>query len=549
MADGAQMFIINYLVPGIQAEMCLQESKVICISMVTLVGLMFGSLLCTLADHVGRKTLLVVALVLHLLFNISAAFTPTFGVFVTARFGSALGLGICYPVAYIYFMEFLPHAARHRCSILMLFWALGGAYALSLAYFLLPQNGEAVVKEASEEHNNSWHRVLLLSSVPGVLALASLLCTSESARYLLNAGKDVDAIMVYQQMYKWNASRSAQYQLTELELPSKPAPTLSSKHSPPKSVWGNMCANIATFFQSIRQLGQRTNLIAIVLLSMVWSSLGYSYYGMSVWVPARIQWLKDSEYKAKAELIRDTEEYGRLYTTSLVNTVYSNVTFRSCTFAHITLVHVTFQGSTFENVEFTNILSSKTYFIDSVIENSRFIDTDLTSDHFIGCEMVNNTMMSFEGECRTDLDFANQLHDIFLKENIIRVVCPFVALALNAILIHKLKKINVAVASMLFCSLTCLLILMLYTELALLAFDTYWSLIFVFAFNAVNIISTEVFPVNVRATGFGFVFYFFRVFGLNGVITFGSHVGGGVSTLLVGGIALFRMPDTSSNLM
>ncbi|KAK9512790.1 hypothetical protein O3M35_001129 [Rhynocoris fuscipes] len=274
MADGVQLYMIPYLQTSIQAEMCLDEDRKKWLCGISLLGLYFGCFACPLADHIGRRSLLLFGLSLHLIFNIAAAFTPTLGIFMFSLFCGAVGLGLSYPVAGIYFAEFLPQVARGRLSFLLIFWALGGFNVILFASTLLPTTGEEIMYEV-KEHQSAWHRVLLLSCLPTVFALASLSCISESIRYLLHAGRDVNAIMMYQQMYKWNASKSAQYQLTELELPSK---VNTVKPPPAKSVWNQMTFNFKQFSDSIKELFQRQNLMSFVLLSLVWASLGFRLY-------------------------------------------------------------------------------------------------------------------------------------------------------------------------------------------------------------------------------------------------------------------------------
>ncbi|CAA9995420.1 unnamed protein product, partial [Nesidiocoris tenuis] len=243
MADGVQVFISPFLENSVQAEMCVGEEDKPWISGVAMLGLFFGAILCSLADHVGRRPMLLFGLSLHLMFSIITAATPTIGLFMLSRFMASLGLGICYPVSCIYFAEFLPQNARGRISFLLLFWALGGFYVILFAGALLPASADEMISEV-KEHQNAWHRVLLLSLLPSIFAFISLIFCSESVRYMLHTGRDVNAIMMYQQMYKWNASRSAQYQLTELELPSKVS---TAKPSPDQSICGrflHFCAQV-----------------------------------------------------------------------------------------------------------------------------------------------------------------------------------------------------------------------------------------------------------------------------------------------------------------
>nr|XP_014276168.1 synaptic vesicle glycoprotein 2B-like isoform X2 [Halyomorpha halys] len=509
---------------------------------VTMIGLTIGAVLCSLGDHIGRKSILLHGLIIHFLFNIGTAIAPTFDVLLTSRLASSIGLGICYPAACIYLAEFLPQNSRGKLSVLLLFWALGGFYVLFLAYSLLPDSGEQVISQA-KDHSSNWHYLFFLSSLPTVFAIISIFFASESIRFLLYKGKDVNAIMMYQKMYKWSASRSAQYQLTELELPRK---IISSKPPPPKSVWNQIIYSITEYFGAIKQLGMRQNTIPIVLLSLTWAALGFSYYSISSWVPQQLHNLKDIDYFAQMRVERDKEEFGKTYNYGLENQLFENVTFESCVFSSI-ISHVIFKNCVFNNSDFSGIHSSKTYFIDSMIENTRIYDTDFTDNRFINTEFIKVSYFSTRTPCRNDLDFRIRLKDK-LTENMLRLISPLLALTIHNLCLYKFSRNKVGGASMLICSLMSIACWFLNDQIAVLVFDFVYSIIFLFSFNSVNIITVEAFPVHLRATGFGFCFAWFRLFGL-----LSSHVvliiPLTITLLLIGGISLFRLQDTSFNLM
>ncbi|BES95123.1 Sugar (and other) transporter [Nesidiocoris tenuis] len=549
MADGVQVFISPFLENSVQAEMCVGEEDKPWISGVAMLGLFFGAILCSLADHVGRRPMLLFGLSLHLMFSIITAATPTIGLFMLSRFMASLGLGICYPVSCIYFAEFLPQNARGRISFLLLFWALGGFYVILFAGALLPASADEMISEV-KEHQNAWHRVLLLSLLPSIFAFISLIFCSESVRYMLHTGRDVNAIMMYQQMYKWNASRSAQYQLTELELPSKVS---TAKPSPDQSICGRFLHFCAQFAHSVRQLlSQKENLLAAIVLSIVWASLGVSYYSMSQFIPDRLEAIDSASYEAQAIHRKDELLFGKLNLEGkdiLQNYVFTNVTFTMSTFAHMRISHVQFENCTFTSVDFSNVISSHTYFRDCVIECTKFIDTDFTPDRFINCRMSNNTFEALFPPCPIDLDTKLRQGDL-ITENIIKLLSPFATFLLTNTCFSSMKRSNVGVLSLLLGSFSSLLVFFISSRSKLLIFDFIWGVIFLFAFNAVNIITVESYPVNLRATGFGLNFSFFRLAGL--CITVHRHfpnVPETVVSLLMGGTALLGLPDTAFNFM
>jgi hypothetical protein len=50
----------------------------------------------------------------------------------------------------------------------------------------------------NKEHFSAWHQFLLVCSLPSLAAIIGLVFLPESPRYLLEAGREVEAMMVYQ---------------------------------------------------------------------------------------------------------------------------------------------------------------------------------------------------------------------------------------------------------------------------------------------------------------------------------------------------------------
>jgi VNT family MFS transporter (synaptic vesicle glycoprotein 2) len=57
--------------------------------------------------------------------------------------------------------------------------------------------GIGVVIE-NKEHFSAWHQFLLVCSLPSLAAIIGFVFLPESPRYLLEAGREVEAMMVYQ---------------------------------------------------------------------------------------------------------------------------------------------------------------------------------------------------------------------------------------------------------------------------------------------------------------------------------------------------------------
>lgn len=169
---------------------------------------------------------------------------PTYGPFMMARFCAASGIGGAFPAASSYLVELTPSQGRARVlGLLGSFGAAGGLIAGFLAILTVPETGQMVILE-NKEHFSAWHRYLLLSTLPSIAAILGLFWLPESPRYLLENGREVEALAIYQKIYRNNRTRGG-YSLTELELPGARQRTQA-----PASVLAGMAQtmNLVRFF-------------------------------------------------------------------------------------------------------------------------------------------------------------------------------------------------------------------------------------------------------------------------------------------------------------
>lgn len=123
---------------------------------------------------------------------------PTYGPFMMARFCAASGIGGAFPAAASYLCELTPSQGRARVlGLLGSFGAAGGLIAGFLAILTVPATGQLVLVE-NKEHFSAWHRYLLLSTLPSIVAILGLFWLPESPRYLLENGREVEALTIYQ---------------------------------------------------------------------------------------------------------------------------------------------------------------------------------------------------------------------------------------------------------------------------------------------------------------------------------------------------------------
>ena len=181
--DGFDTAIVGFIAPAIRAEWRLQVTQLGPLFAAGLFGLMLGAF-CVgpLADRHGRKTMLVVSMVVFGTASLASSYSGGLMSLIGLRLVTGLGLGGAMPMTITLASEFCP-AARRSSLVTLMFcgFTLGSAMGGLIAAQVLPGFG--------------W-RVLLVGGgvAPLVLAPVLGLLLPESVRFLVTIGNAHDRI-------------------------------------------------------------------------------------------------------------------------------------------------------------------------------------------------------------------------------------------------------------------------------------------------------------------------------------------------------------------
>jgi MFS transporter, putative metabolite:H+ symporter len=133
-----------------------------------------------IADRYGRKTTLLVGIVIFSIFTFVAAFAQSVSMIVICRFIAGLGQGAVFPVPYLLLSEFVNKQWRGT--------AVGYANSLlGFSYGLNTLAGALVIGHLAPE--TAWRTLLVLGGLPILMVPVLLKFLPESPRFLLKAGK------------------------------------------------------------------------------------------------------------------------------------------------------------------------------------------------------------------------------------------------------------------------------------------------------------------------------------------------------------------------
>ncbi|WP_297459839.1 MFS transporter [Thermococcus sp.] len=218
--------------PGFQGSL----TKLGSLGSAALFGMLFGAwIFGYLADRIGRKKTLVLAVSTFSLGSIVSSFAGNLDQLIVLRFIVGLGLGGTLPVASSYFAEFMPDSIRGAMvSILESFWAIG-TIIIGIVALLVKAD---------------WRAILLFGGAV-ILILPLLLTLPESPRFLLAKGRVREAREVLRRILGREG---------DFDLPG-----------------GVRRASIGDLW---RRYGKTT-----LMVSIAWFSIAFAYYGFFIWLP------------------------------------------------------------------------------------------------------------------------------------------------------------------------------------------------------------------------------------------------------------------------
>lgn len=249
-ADAMQVLAIGFSAPSIAKSFGVTVPEALQTGTLFFFGMLIGAFVFgRLADRIGRRPVLFIAIILDAICGVASAFAPDLQWLLVARFLTGLGVGGTLPVDYAMMAEFLPSDRRGRWLVLLEgFWAVGTVALALLALVAGTQGGEA------------WRTIFFVTGLPALIGVVLRFYVPESPLYLNQQGRSDQARQVLQKVAKANGNN--------VEIaPLKP-------QTPQKKSVG------ALFSTNLRR---RT-----VFLMLAWMLISVSYYGVFVYLPVKL---------------------------------------------------------------------------------------------------------------------------------------------------------------------------------------------------------------------------------------------------------------------
>lgn len=602
-SDAVEVLSISFVLDVIKQseELNLENWQTALLSSVIFIGMLFGSYFWGgMADMIGRKRTLVFSLGVSGLFGLVSAFSPHYVVFLILRFFSGFGVGGSLPVLFPYISEFIRN--KYRGSYLGLqstFWMFGRLLCGAIAWAIIPRTNIDFSLGLFRFH--SWRLFIAVSALPSVLGVFLYWFLPESPRYLLEVGKEKEAIKVLKAVHRINhwRDKDAVYPVKSIQLGSAVVG---------EGKGGSKLEKFKTVFRRTAEMFNRKLLFRTLLLLTILFCLSFGAYGVTLWYPTYVNQLniqKDNEIfhtfcskevsNLSSSAIPDYCDCNEAYINNSViadaqleNWIINNARFSSVTFERVSFVNSSFVNTTFESGSFVDCNFSSSAFTELTFNafnftnvkfsNSRLCNVLATNSSSTGV-VVNNSWISNLGPNRTNSSSNTDFIQFLVSTNTSQCdeeewtfQCPkkeddfrvyrdtfFVSAAAlpgnlaSMVAVYFLVRKYWLAFSLVVSTVSVFLLYLVHDEAVVVVMLCLFAALSTPAWNDSSLIIAEVYPTHLRTTAAGIHLVAGRIGAIFGTNVFGEFVYVNPSipiiivvvVLLIGAVAALPLPKTT----
>uniref|UniRef100_A0A674BVS3 Synaptic vesicle glycoprotein 2B-like n=1 Tax=Salmo trutta TaxID=8032 RepID=A0A674BVS3_SALTR len=536
MADGVDGFVVGFVLPSAEKDMCLSNANK------GMLGKSQGLFVIVVWSGRGR------------------------GVFVLRGSGCFIYvvIGGTIPIVYTYFAEFLQMDKRgEHLSWLCMFWMFGGLYASFTAWGIIPHYGWGI-SLGTQYQIHTWRVFILVCMFPAIIALIGLVFMPESPRFFLENGRHDEAWMILRQVHdtNWKAKGEPErvFTVSNITTPKTQEDEfieIQSDTGTSFQRWTVRHTNLLKqVMQNVISLAAPDLRLQSLFLAIVWFTMAFSYHGLSVWFPDMIKYMQYEEYESKVKLFHRERVERFHFNFSLVNQIHKEGEYVHDKFMNIEIKSVKFEDSLFENCYFEDVRSTNTYFENCTIKNTVFYNTDLWEDSkFIDCQMENATFLHPKKGCH--LNFQEENDIVIYMVSFLGSLATLPGNILSALFMDKIGRIKIIGGSMLVSAVCTFLLLLSFSQGAVILFQCLFYATSVAAWNGLEVITVEIYPSAKRCTAFGVLNGTCKLAAIIGSFIFAKFIGVtkiipiflAFAALACGGLLATKLPDTREKIL
>ncbi|MCI4392693.1 hypothetical protein PGIGA_G00148780 [Pangasianodon gigas] len=564
MSDGVEVFVVGFVLPSAETDMCMPDSSSGWLGSIVYLGMMVGALFWGgMADKVGRRQCLLICMSMNGFFAFLSSFVQGYGFFLLCRMIAGFGIGGTVPIVFSYYAEVLAREKRgEHLSWLCMFWMIGEIYASAMAWAIIPHYGWSFSMGSAYQFH-SWRVFVVVCALPCVCSVVALTFMPESPRFYLEVGKHDEAWMILKQIHDTNMRARGQpekvFTVNRIKIP-KQIDEFVELHPETSNLVSKVIFRVKTELYGIWQTLMKCFNYPVkdntIKLAIVWFTLSFGYYGLSVWFPDVIKHLQADEYasKVKRHINEQTEDF--TFNFTLENQIHINGVFINDRFIGMKFKSVTFINTTFQSCYFEDVTTVGSFFRNCTIIDTSFSDTDIDESKLINTKVTNSTFAHNKTGCQMTFDHDYSAYWVYFV-NFLGTLAVLPGNIVSALLMDKTGRLSMLGFSMILSGISCFFLWFGTSEAMMIGMLCLYNGLSISAWNSLDVVTVELYPTDRRGTGFGFCNALCKLAAVLGNLIFGSLVSItkaipillASSVLVCGGLVGLRLPDTRSNVL
>uniref|UniRef100_A0A8C0Q1B7 Major facilitator superfamily (MFS) profile domain-containing protein n=1 Tax=Canis lupus familiaris TaxID=9615 RepID=A0A8C0Q1B7_CANLF len=546
MADGVEVFVVGFVLPSAETDLCIPNSGSGWLGSIVYLGMMAGAFFWGgLADKIGRKQSLLICMSINGFFAFLSSFVQGYGFFLFCRLLSGFGIGGAIPTVFPYFAEVLAREKRgEHLSWLCMFWMIGGIYASAMAWAIIPHYGWSFSMGSAYQFH-SWRVFVIVCALP---------CVS-------SVGKHDEAWMILKLIHDTNMRARGQpekvFSVNRIKTPKQIDELIEIESD--TGTWYRRCfVRIRTELYGIWLTFMRCFNYPVrentIKLTIVWFTLSFGYYGLSVWFPDVIKHLQSNVLPIQKIEREKISNFSVNFT--MANQLHLGAEYENGRFLGMKFKSITFKDSVFKACTFEDVTSVNTYFKNCTFVNTIFDNTDFEPYKFIDSEFQNCSFYHNKTGCQITFDDDYSAYWIYFV-NFLGTLAVLPGNIVSALLMDRIGRLTMLGGSMVLSGISCFFLWLGSSESMMVGVLCLYNGLTISAWNSLDVVTVELYPTDRRATGFGFLNALCKAAAVLGNLIFGSLVSFTksipillASTVLVcGGLVGLRLPDTRTQVL
>lgn len=244
--DGYDFMIVNstntYLAPSFGLESAAQVGS---LTTWGLLGMVLGGAVGgAMSDRIGRKKMLIIAVIFYGLFTLPQAFSNSLGMFAVWRLIAGFGVGSCIPIVTTCFSETIPSKNRgvfvtFGMAFMVAGWVLAGLIAAPICTsptsIMGDFTGAQITVASGATYFENWRLCYLIGAIPIIYGIILIFLMHETPQWYANNGQKDKAVAALEKIAHEHHDDTAKYDANLLIVPPPSPKALAPTFSSPRS--------------------------------------------------------------------------------------------------------------------------------------------------------------------------------------------------------------------------------------------------------------------------------------------------------------------------